>query len=98
MNPDKPAKPKKKDPAAVAFGRQGGQRSRVNFTPEQRAKLAKTLRARRPGRKTPRTGARQRRRRKGSECPQTLPWVGLAFGLALPTASLLRKCPASLVG
>jgi hypothetical protein len=31
---------KKKDPAAVALGRKGGLKSRVNLTPEERKKLA----------------------------------------------------------
>jgi hypothetical protein len=34
-------KPKKKNPAAVALGRKGGQRSRVNLTPQQRTELAR---------------------------------------------------------
>ena len=32
---------KKKNPAAVALGRKGGKKSRVNLTPEQRTALAK---------------------------------------------------------
>jgi hypothetical protein len=34
------AKEKKKDPAAVALGRKGGLKSRVNLEPEERKKLA----------------------------------------------------------
>jgi len=33
-------KEKKKDPAAVALGRKGGLKSRVNLKPEERKKLA----------------------------------------------------------
>jgi len=36
---DKPKK--KKNPAAVALGRKGGQNSRVNLSPEERAELAR---------------------------------------------------------
>jgi hypothetical protein len=32
---------KKKNPAAVALGRKGGKRSRVNLTPEERTELAR---------------------------------------------------------
>ena len=32
---------KKKNPAAVALGRKGGKRSRINLMPEQRTELAK---------------------------------------------------------
>jgi hypothetical protein len=32
---------KKKNPAAVALGRKGGKRSRINLTPEQRTELAR---------------------------------------------------------
>jgi hypothetical protein len=35
------AKAKKKNPAAVSLGRKGGQRSRINLTPEQRTELAR---------------------------------------------------------
>lgn len=34
-------KKKKKDPAAVALGRKGGRRSRINLSPEARTELAK---------------------------------------------------------
>jgi len=34
-------KPKKKNPAAVALGRKGGRRSRVNLSPEERTELGK---------------------------------------------------------
>jgi hypothetical protein len=32
---------KKKNPAAVALGRKGGKKSRINLTPEQRTELAR---------------------------------------------------------
>jgi len=32
---------KKKNPAAVALGRKGGQRSRINLSPAERTELAK---------------------------------------------------------
>lgn len=35
------ARTKKKNPAAVALGRKGGKRSRVNLTLEERTRLAK---------------------------------------------------------
>ena len=34
-------KRKRKNPAAVALGRRGGARSRINLTPEQRTELAR---------------------------------------------------------
>lgn len=34
-------KKKQKNPAAVALGRKGGKRSRVNLTPEQRTELGR---------------------------------------------------------
>ncbi len=47
----------RKDPAAVALGRKGGLRSRVNLTPEKRAELArKAARARWDRRKRKKTG------------------------------------------
>jgi hypothetical protein len=45
------AKEKKKDPAAVALGRKGGLKSRVNLTPEARKKLAQKAAAARWGKK-----------------------------------------------
>ena len=49
-------KEKKKDPAAVALGRRGGLKSRVNLTPEEREKLAKKAAAARWGKKKPTKG------------------------------------------
>lgn len=45
------SKERKKDPAAVALGRKGGLKSRVNLTPEEREKLAKKAAAARWGKK-----------------------------------------------
>lgn len=47
---------KKKDPAAVALGRKGGLKSRVNLSPEERKKLAKKAAAARWGKKKPTKG------------------------------------------
>jgi len=47
------AKEKRKNPAAVALGRKGGRKSRVNLAPEERTKLAKKAAAARWGKKKP---------------------------------------------
>ena len=42
---------KRKDPAAVALGRKGGRKSRVNLTPEERTALGRKAAAARWGKK-----------------------------------------------
>jgi hypothetical protein len=49
-------KQKRKDPAAVALGRKGGRKSRVNLTPEQSKELAQKAAAARWGKKKPAKG------------------------------------------